>query len=110
MGPEARQFLMRANSIYRLLNLFYYDYTPQNFKDDFNDKSMCLINFNDPTMGNPTVHDPEQKKSAFDILKERERLKNLQKAGDKKNMYLIETLSLLLRTLTIEVPDNVNIP
>ena len=54
-----------------------------------------------PEMGLPTSEDLNQKKSTFALAKEQQRLEKLQ-TDKPKNMYLIETVSNLVRCSHVE--------
>lgn len=51
----------------------------------------------------PTADDPNQKMSAFAMLKEKQRLKKLQN-DSPKYQYLIETVSNCIRALHVDIP------
>lgn len=60
-------------------------------------------------MGLPTPEDPSVKKSNLVIIKERERLSKLVTVKPSY-MYLIETMSSLVRCISIDLPQNYQVP
>ena len=60
-------------------------------------------------MGLPTPEDPSVKKSMLVIRKENERLSKLV-TNKPAHMYLIETISSLVRCLSIPIPSNYEPP
>ena len=56
-------------------------------------------------MGLPTPEDPQAKKSRIVIMKERDRLSKLE-SDNPSYMYLIETISSLIRCMSVPLPDN----
>jgi len=102
MGIQSKKYLIRADCIQRLLNYFYYTNTP--FKDAFNNAERLNFQLNEqPEMGLPTPEDPNVKKSNMQIHKERDRLSRLT-AKNPPYMYLIETISNLVRCINIDLP------
>lgn len=103
MGPEAKQFLVRADTIQRLLNFFYFENTP--FKTNFIEAPRLPFDVNeDPEMGLPTPEDSSRKKSTLAIKKEQKRLSTLN-SSKPSYMYLIEVVSNLVRCVTMPTPQ-----
>jgi len=101
-GLEAKQYLIRAGAIQRLLNFFYFTNTP--FREAFIDAPRLPGDFTElPYMGLPTPEDPNQKKSTLAIIKERERLHQLN-TDTPPYMHLIECISNLIRCIHVPVP------
>ena len=85
-----------------MLNYFYYTNTP--FRDEFVGAERLNYELNDaPEMGLPTPEDPSVKKSLLVIRKENERLGKLV-SNKPSYMYLIETISSLVRCVSIPQP------
>ena len=91
-----------------MLNYFYFSNTP--FRDKFVSAERLNYELNDaPEMGLPTPEDPSVKKSQLVIRKENERLGKL--VSEKPSyMYLIETISSLIRCVSIDFPKNYEPP
>ena len=70
MGIEAKRFLIRADTVQRLFNFFYFQNTP--FKDAFVNAERLNFELNEqPEMGLPTPTDPSAKMSNYAIAKEK---------------------------------------
>ena len=70
MGIEAKKFLIRADTVQRLFNFFYFQNTP--FKDVFVNAERLNFELNEqPEMGLPTPTDPSAKMSNYAIAKEK---------------------------------------
>ena len=102
MGIQSKRYLIRADCIQRMLNYFYFTNTP--FRNKFISAERLNYELNDaPEMGLPTPEDPSVKKSQLVIRKENERLGKL--VSEKPSyMYLIETISSLIRCVSIDIP------
>ena len=107
MGIEAKRYLIRADGVQRLLNYFYFKNTP--FRDAFVNAPQLNFQLNEaPTMGLPTPEDTTQKKSTLALVKEKERLAKLV-SESPPYMYLIETVSNLIRCMHVEVPQGIQL-
>jgi hypothetical protein len=94
LGPEAREFLLRAKGVGRLMEFFYDEVSPH--KEYFRDFSDIAPIYNErPEIGLPTEIDRKQM-SQFQELMEKKRMKILKDAPAKYK-YLIESVSLLIR-------------
>jgi len=60
-------------------------------------------------MGLPTPEDPSVKKSNLVILKEKDRLSKLT-SRNPAYMYLIETISNLVRCISVDLPEGFQVP
>jgi len=102
MGIEAKRFLIRADTIQRLLNFFYFQNTP--FKEQYVQAPKLPGKINErPDMDLPTPEDSNEKKSTLAVINERERLAKLN-TDTPAYMHLIEAISNLIRCSHIEVP------
>lgn len=94
LGPEAREFLLKAKGIGRLMEFFYDEVSPH--KEFFRDFSDVNPIYNEkPEIGLPTEIDRKQM-NQFQELLEKRRMKNLQEALPKYK-YLVEAVSLMIR-------------
>ena len=76
MGLEAKEYLIRGDTVQRFLNYFYFTNTP--FQQAFVEAPRLNYQLTEqPEMGLPTPEDPTQKKSTLAITKEKDRLRKL---------------------------------
>ena len=106
LGTAAKLYLTRADTLQRLLNYFYIQQTP--FKDDFiNAPRLRYTLTEEPEMGLPTK-DQNKSRSNLALRKERDRIAKLQ-TDQPKYMFLIETISSLVRCTTVKPPEGIQV-
>lgn len=103
LGHEAKLYLVRADTIQRLLNYFFFKNTP--FQEAFVNAPRLNFEMNElPTMGLPTPEDPNQKLSNLAQIKENNRRARLM-SSKPAYTYMIETVANLVRCCHVESED-----
>lgn len=94
LGPEAREFLLRARIVGRLMDFFFDDLSP--YKDVFRNTDDIVVQLKEkPDMCLPPVNDKKQLSYMQEMLARR-RSKMMMEASPKYK-YLFETLSKCIR-------------
>ena len=104
LGKEARLYLLRADTIQRLLNLHYIENSP--WRDEFIQAPRLNYAITEmPEMGLPTGSDSDiENQQNLISMKEKQRKMKLM-SNNPPYMYLCETVSNLIRCMRPDLPQ-----